>query len=227
MKKQVLAILVASALGVLTTSSANAQLGKMMGGLGGSSNSSSTTASADPQEFIKSAQSAEKLMNNSLALLAVSLSSKEKAAELEAQRKAANAVTDSAEKQAKMTELHKSEAAAVNEAMNNSNTDANIKKMGGQQRDTLAASAYNFMLALLKDKALLEQGQGLVSSLSSNPMNMSKVSGVKDSMSSLTNQVSTASSIAGKMPAIFTAVGVKAPASKDEKPKQVAQVDGE
>ena len=224
MKKQVLAIVVASALGVLATP-ANAQFGKLMGGLGGGS--SSAAASADPQEFIKSALTAEKLMNNSVALLAASLSSKEKAAELEAQRKAANAITDAAEKQAKLNEVRKSEAASINEALNNANTEANIKKMGGQQRETLAAAAYNFMLALLQDKALLEQGQGLVSSLSSNPMNLSKVGGVKDSISSLTNQVSAAGSIAGKMPAIFTAVGVKAPASKDEKPKQVAQVEGE
>lgn len=224
MKKQVLAVVVASALGVLATP-ASAQFGKMLGGLGGGS--SSAAASADPQEFIKSAQAAEKLMNNSVALLAASLSSKEKAAELEAQRKAANAITDAAEKQAKLTELRKSEAAAVNEALNNANTEASIKKMGGQQRDNLAAAAYNFMLALLQDKALIEQGQSVVSSLSSNPMNISKLGGVKDAMSSLSNQVSAAASIAGKMPAIFTAVGVKAPASKDEKPKQVAQVVGE
>lgn len=223
MKKQVLAVVVASALGVLATP-ASAQFGKMLGGLGGSS---SSAPAADPQEFIKSAQSAEKLMNTSLALLASSLSNKEKAAELEAQRKAANAITDAAEKQAKLTELRKSEAAAVNEALNNANTEASIKKMSGQQRDTLAAAAYNFMLALMQDKALVEQGQGLVTSLSSNPMNLSKLGGVKDAISSLTNQVSAAGSIAGKMPAIFTAVGVKAPASKDEKPKQVAQVVGE
>lgn len=224
MKKQVLAIVVASALGVLATP-ASAQFGKLMGGMGGGS--SSASASVNPEDFVKSALTAEKLMNNSVTLLAASLSSKEKAAEFEAQRKAANAITDAAEKQAKLTELRKSEAAAVNEAVNNANAEANIKKMGGQQRDTLIAASYNFMLALLQDKALLEQGQGLVSSLSSNPMNISKLGGVKNVISSLTNQVSAASGIAGKMPAIFTAVGVKAPASKDEKPKQMAQVEGE
>lgn len=224
MKKQVLAIVVASAFGVLATP-ASAQFGKMMGGLGGGS--SAAAASGDPQEFIKSAQTAEKLMNNSLALMAASMSSKEKAAEFEAQRKAANAITDSAEKQAKLTELRKSEAAAVNEAVSNANAEANIKKMDSKQRETLTAASFNFMLALLQDKALLEQGQGLVSSLSSNPMNITKVGGVKDAMSSLTNQVSTASSIASKMPSIFTAVGVKAPTSKDEKPKVTVQVEGE
>lgn len=224
MKKRVLTIVVASALGVLATP-ASAQFGKLIGGIGGGSNS--PAASADPQAFIKSALAAEKLMNNSVALLAASLSSKEKAAEFEAQRKAANTITDAAEKHAKLTELRKSEAAAVNEAVNNANTEANIKKMDGQQRETMAAASFNFMLALLQDKALLEQGQGLVSSLSSNPMNISKLGGIKDAISSLTNQVSAVSSIASKMPAVISAVGVKAPTSKDEKPKVSAEVVGE
>lgn len=219
MKKQVLAIVVASAFGLMTTP-ASAQFGKLIGGLGGGSTAS---ASANPEDFVKTALAAEKLMNNSVALLAVSLSSKEKAAELEAQRKAANANTDPAEKKAKLTELNKSQQAALNEALSNANMEANIKKMDGQQRDTLAAAAFNFMLALLQDKALLEQGQGLVTSLSSNPMNISKLGDVKNVISSLSNQVSDASSIAEKMPAIFSAVGVKAPASKDEKPKVITQ----
>ncbi len=223
MKKQVLTIVVASALGVLATP-ASAQLGSVMGALGGGSGAG---AQASPQEFIKSAQTAEKLMNNSVTLLAASLSSKEQAADLESRRKAANAITDPAEKQAKVTELQKSEAAAVNEAMSNANTEANIKKMDSQQRETLIAGAFNFMLALLQDKALLEQGKGLVTSLASNPMNISKLGGVKDSMSSLANQVSAASTIAAKMPAIFTAVGVKPPTSKDDKAKTTAQVVGD
>jgi hypothetical protein len=223
MKKQVLAIVAASALGVLA-SPASAQFGKLPGFGGGSS---SAAATADPQDFIKSALAAEALMNKSLAQLAGSLSSKEKAAEFDAQRKAANAISDAAEKQAKLTELRKSEAAAVNEAVNNANIEANIKKMGGQQREQMAGAAFNFMLALLQDKALLEQGQGLVSSLLSNPMNITKLGGVKDAMSSLTNQMSAVSSIASKMPAVISAVGVKAPTSKDEKPKVTAEVVGE
>jgi hypothetical protein len=221
MKKQVLAIVVASALGALATP-ASAQFGKLMGIGGGSA-----AASADPQEFIKSALTAEKLMNQSVALLAASLSSKEKAAEFEAQRKAATAITDAAEKQAKLTQLRKSEAAAVNEAVNGADTEANIKKMSAQQRENISAAAFNFMLALLQDKALLEQGQGLIASLSSNPMNISKLGGVQDAMSSLANQMSAISSIASKMPAVISAVGVKAPTSKDEKPKVTAEVVGE
>lgn len=223
MKKQVLVMVVACALGTLVTP-ASAQFGGLKGGLTGGG---ASAASTDPQEFITSAKTAEKLMNNSLALLAGALSSKEKAAEFEAQRAAAKAITDPAEREAKLTEVRKSEVAVVNEKVSSANAEDQIKKMGAKQREELGAASYNFMLALLKDKALIDQGQGVVSSLSSNPMNLSKVGSVKDAISSLTGQASVASSIAAKMPAIFTAVGTKAPQSKDEKPKQTAQVEGE
>lgn len=220
MKMRLATILIASTLSAIATP-AMAQFGSL---LGGSSNSSS---SVTPEAFVSSAFAAEKLMNNSVTLLSRSLSSKEKAAELEAQRKAATEITNPEEKKAKLTEVQKSEMASLNEAMANSKFEAHVKQMSGKQREDLGAAAFNFMLALLQDKALLEQGKGLVSSLSSNPMNITKVGGIKDAIGSLSNQISAASNIAGKMPSIFTAVGVKAPASKDEKPKVMAEVAGD
>ena len=63
--------------------------------------------------------------------------------------------------------------------------------------------------------------------MSSNPMNATKLASVKDVASSVSNQISSASKIAGKMPDIFTAVGVKAPATKDDKPMVIVQTDKE
>ena len=220
MKKRLATLLIAATFGAIAMP-AMAQFGNLLGGL------SNSSASVTPEAFIESATAAEKLMNNSVTLLSRSLISKEQVAALVAQRKAANDTTDAAEKQAKLTEVNKSELAALNEAMANSKIESDVKKIGGKQREELGAAGFNFMLALLQDKALVDQGKGLVSSLSSNPMNISKVGGIKDTIGSLSNQISAASNIAGKMPAIFTAVGVKAPASKDEKPKVMAQVEGD
>ena len=222
MKKHLATILIASTFGALATP-AMAQLGGFLN----ASNSSNATSTVSPEVFVTSAQQAEKMMNNSVALLSRSLISNEQVADLEAQRKAASEITDPAEKAAKLTEIRKTELASLNEAVANSKFESNIKKMASKQREDFAAASFNFMLALLQDKALVEQGKGLVSSLSSNPMNVSKLGGVKDAVTSMGNQISAASNIAGKMPAVFTAVGVKAPASKDDKPKEVAQVSGE
>lgn len=223
MNKKLAAILAVATLGAVCMP-ASAQFGKLGGMLGGGSGSS---ASVDPDAFVASAQTAEKLMNNSVTLLSRSLASKDTSADLAAQRKAANEITDPAEKKAKLTEVQKSELALVNESLSKASIDSEIKKMDDKQRADLGAAAFNFMLALLQDKALLEQGQGLAKSMTSNPAALTKMGSIKNAVSSLSSQISAASSIAGKMPAIFSAVDVKAPASKDEKPKAVAQVTEE
>jgi len=197
-------------------------------GLGDLTGGSKTTSSAgDPDAFIKSALGAEKLMNNSVTLLVRSLASKKDAAEIDAKEKAANAVTDPAEKEAKLTEVRKSKEAVINANASTDKLKAEVAKMDGKQKEDLGAAAFNFMLALLQDKDLAGQAGGLISSLSSNPMNLVKIGSLKDVASSLSNQVLSASQIATKMPDIFSAVGVKAPVSKDEKPKVTVVVAGD
>lgn len=223
MNKKIITVVFATALGAVCVP-AMAQFGKLGSMLGGGSGAS---AAVDPDAFVASALAAEKLMNNSVTLLTRSLTSKETSAGLAAQRKAANEITDPAEKKAKLMEVQKSEIALVNESLSKASIDSEIKKMDDKQRGDLGSAAFNFMLALLQDKALIDQGQGLISSMTTNPAALTKVGSIKNAVSSLSNQMSAASSIAGKMPAIFSAVNVKAPASKDEKPKAVAQVTEE
>lgn len=191
-------------------------------GLGDLVGSSKTNASAgDPDAFIKSALAAEKLMDNSVTFLSRSLASKSESAAIEAQIKAANLVTDPAEKEAKLSEIKKSQAAVINANSSKEKLMADVAKMDGAQKENLGAAAFNFALALLMDKDLIGQTSGLISSISSNPMNILKLASIKDVASSLANQVSAASQISSKMPDIFSAVGIKAPLSKDEKPKEV------
>ena len=203
-KSKIIALAVVASF-ACTVNPAFAQFGSL-GGMVGAAKGDSGGAPVDVDAFIKSAQTAEKLM-------------KEKAADLDAQRAAANAITDSKERDAKLLEVNKNSLAAINEAASNNNLAADIKKMDAKQREDIAAGAFNFMLALLQDKALVDQAKGIIASISTNPMMVTKLGGVKDVASSLGNQISDAGALAGKMPAIFTAVGVKAPATKDEKPK--------
>ena len=196
-------------------------LGDLTGG--GKSNSASA---GDPDAFLKSAQAAEALMKGSLDHLSNSLLAKEKSADFAAQRKAANDITNSKEKDAKNLAIAKSEAAALAEATNSADLKDKINKMDSNQKGEVAASAFNFALALLQDKELSGQASGLISSLSSNPMNIGKLGSIKDVASSLSNQMSSGAQLATKMPTIFSAVGVSAPTSKDDKPKDVKATDG-
>lgn len=193
-------------------------LGDLLGG-----SKTSSASAVDPDTFIKSALAAEQLMNSSVDLLAGSLVSKTKLAEIEAKKKSANAETDPKEKEAKLSEVKKSEVAAVNEALNDEKAKSDIENMDSQKKQQLGAAAFNFMLALIQDKDLIGQTSGLIRSLSGNPMNIVKLGNIKDVASSLSNQISSASQIATKMPTIFSAVGVEAPTNKDDKSKvQVA-----
>jgi hypothetical protein len=204
------------------TSSHALGLGDLVGGINASAGSA---APVDPDSFIKSAAGAEKLMGNSLQLLSRSLLSKEKSAQFDAAITSATKLTDPGERQAKTLEAQKDAVAALNEQTSSDSLKADIDKLNTAQRAQLGASAFNFTLALLQDKALIDQSKSIIASMSGNPMQLAKLAPIRDTATSLTNQISIGSQIAGKMPDIFKAVGVKAPTSKDDKPKQVTTGD--
>jgi len=195
--------------------------GNLMGG-----SSSASSNAGNPDTFMKTAASAGILMNESLAHLTHALVSKNESAKIDADRKAANAITDPKEKEAALTKVNESETAAINEATHNTDLKAQIKKMDSDKRAELGASAFNFSLALLQDKSLSDQATGLMSSMSSNPMQATKLGDIKGTVSSLSTQISSGSKIAGKMPDIFSAVSVKAPVSSTDKPMTIKESAG-
>ncbi len=197
--------------------------GNLMGTMGGGN---ADATADDPNSFVQSAKSVEKLMDKSTTLLVHYLANKESVDTIEAEKKAANEVTDLAERQAKLAEVKKSEQTVLNETLSNDEFKAKIQKMDGKQKKELGAAAFNFALALLREKALVEQSKTLISSMSSNPATQPNLGSVKEATSGVSNQVSSASTIADKMPDIFSAVGMRGPVSKDEKPKITTAVSG-
>lgn len=190
-----------------------------VGDLLGAAKPAATTGALDPDGFLKAAANAEKLMGNSLTLLVRSLASKEAAASYESAMKAALSQTDAKEAQSQVNAAQASAAAALNEQIKGSQLKAAASTMSSEQRTQLGAAAFNFSLAMLQDKALIDQSKGLVSGMSTNPTLLGKLGSIKDAASSLSTQVEVGAKIAGLMPDIFGTVGVKAPASKDDKPK--------
>jgi hypothetical protein len=188
------------------------------GGKSDSSNSSSLTA----ESFIDAGKKAEMLMIKSLSYMHSALASKEEIAKVEALQKKADETTDTKEKEAILQEIQKTEAAAVHKAVSDKKAVDKIKQLDTEKKEKLAGSSYNFMLALLKDKKLIADSKSLISSLSSNPMNLSKVGGIKDVVSSLSSQVSISGQLASSLPKVYSAVGLeKGPSSEAEQPKDV------
>lgn len=198
----------------IIAASANASAGLPGLSLPGLGSSSSTAAPVDVDGFLKNTTAAEQLMRTSLDHLVTSLASKEEVAKLEAMKKQAAEKTDSKEKGAADLEVQKSQAAVLNSLNYDQVASENVKKMDAKQKQKLSAAAINFVLATLKDKELLEQSSGMLSNMSSNPANLSKLGTLKDAASSLKNQLELAGSLATKVPKVFSAVGVKNPPTK-------------
>ncbi|GGY13858.1 hypothetical protein GJV26_18830 [Massilia dura] len=190
---------------------ASAQLGGLS--LPGLSKSSSG-AKVDVDAYLKNALTAEVLLRNSLEQLVASLGSKEDIARIEALKQQAAGITDSKEKEAKTQEITKSLAAAASTVDFEKAANEKVKAMDAQQKKTLGAASFNFVLAMLKDKELVGQSQSVIDGIGSNPANLGKLGAVKDTAASLKNQLELGSALAVKVPKLFATVGVKNPPTK-------------
>lgn len=201
-----------AAIVLILGASAGAQAG--LGGLSLPSLGGSSGASVDVDGFLKNAGIAETLMRSSLDQMVSSLASKEEIAKIDALKKQASEKTDAKEKGAIEQEIVKSQAALLNAKDFDKVANEDIKKMDAKQKQKLAGAASNFILAALKDKELVGQSSGVISGLSGNPANLSKLGTVKDAAGSLKNQLELAANLITKVPKVFSAVGVKNPPTK-------------
>lgn len=201
-----------AAIVLILGASAGAQAG--LGGLSLPSLGGSSGASVDVDGFLKNAGVAETLMRSSLDQMVSSLASKEEIAKIDALKKQASEKTDAKEKGAIEQEIVKSQAAMLNAKDFDKVANEDIKKMDAKQKQKLAGAASNFILAALKDKELVGQSSGVISGLTGNPANLSKLGTVKDAAGSLKNQLELAANLITKVPKVFSAVGVKNPPTK-------------
>lgn len=199
----------ALALLVGVAGSASAQLGALF--------SAATTESSgvvDVDGFIKNALSAEALMRTSLDQMSASLATKEELARINALKQQAAEKTDAREKNAIEQEILKTEAAMLNAKDFDKLASEDAQKLDARQKRKLAGSAFNFTLAVLRDRDLVGQSQTVLSSVSGDPTQLGKLGKVKDATGSLKTQLELASALATKVPKVFKAVGVKKPPSK-------------
>ena len=216
MKKiTLIATLVMTAL--LTPLAANAQFGAL---LGGGTKTDSKTAAPDPEVFLKTAAEADGLVRKSADTLFLAVATKD---QIDAQAdtlKAANAITNAGEKEAAVKKAQDDQQAQLAKVDWSAKSTEIGKTMDAKKKEQIGASIYNFVLGMLKDKELVSQGQGLISSLSSNPMALGKLGKVKDVMSSLTGQMGNIGTIASGIQKLSSVVGLKAlPASASDKPQ--------
>ncbi len=208
----------------LSTSAANAQFGGLLSGgaLGGSKTDSKANI-GDVDAFLKTADEADVLIRQSSDSLFKAVASKE---ELDAHAdkiKAANEIADPKEKEAALKKASDDEQAQLAKVDFAAKSEQAKKTMDAKQKAQTGAAIYNFTLGMLKDQELLSRGQGIISSISGNPMAITKLAKVKDVMSSISSQMGNITTIASGLQKMSSVVKLEAlPTKSSDQPKPIS-----
>lgn len=200
----------------------NAPLGGLLGGGGlfGDSKSNAKTSAGDVDAFLKTADEADGLIRQSSDALFKAVATKEELDAHADKMKAANEVADPKEKEAALKKAEDDQQAQLAKVDFAAKAVEAKTSMDAKQQAQTGAAIYNFTLGMLKDMELLERGQGVVSSISGNPMAITKVLKVKDVLSSLSSQMSNISTIAAGVQKMSSVVKLDAlPTKSSDQPK--------
>ena len=206
MNKKFLAI--AMAAGLATAVPAHAQFGGLASALGGGSTSKSSVSAGDVDAFLKTAGDAQGLMKTSADKLFEAVASKDQIQKVQDEQRAAESITDPKEKEAKLKQVEAEKQTILSQANYTAKAEEMKKGLDEKKKAQIGASIWNFTLAMLKNKQLAEQGSGLVSSIGSNPMLVTKLGAVKDVVSSIGGQMGNVTKIASGLQKLATVVKV-------------------
>lgn len=204
---------------VAANTAVHAQLGGMLKKPGGSSQTSSAMSLS---QWIDTANQAQSLLGTSSGLLLEAVADKAKLDEINALKKAAaEAKDDKARK-----ELEVKIQAETNAALAAADWDQAASNLAAEQDEkkikNVGASAYNFVLGVLKDKLLLDSANSVIDSAKSNPMNLKDVGRVREVVSSISGQMSSLTTISANLPKLAKVAKVELPKSESEPAQEIA-----
>lgn len=185
----------------------------------GSSQSSSVMSLS---QWIDTANEAKSLLDNSSGLLLAAVADKAKLDEINALKKAAaEAKDDKARK-----ELEVKIQAETNAALAAADWDQAASNLAAEQDEkkvkNVGASAYNFVLGVLKDKLLLDTANSVMDAAKSNPMNLKDIGRVREVVSSLSSQMSSLTTISSNLPKLAKVAKVDLPKSESEPAQEIS-----
>lgn len=220
MKKAVLVASIVS-LSAFASFAAHAQFGGMIPG--GGAKTAPASSAADVDGFLKTADEADGLVRKSAATLFLAVATKQQMDEQEDVLKAANAVADPKEKEAALKKASDDQLAQLAKVDYAAKAGEMKKSMDAEKSKKIGASIYNFTLGMLKDKEVMDKGQGIISSISGNPMAATKLVKAKDAVSSVTGQIGSITTIAAGIQKLMTVAKLDAlPSKASDQPKAFA-----
>ena len=132
------------------------------------------------------------MFQQSALLLTTFLGDKSKVAALDTELKAIEAISDVKERSAKMKALAEQNKAVIEASLSDkTKAQEELGKLQAEQRSRAIAAAFNFALGVMQAKELVPAGQSAMTSLQSNPMQATKLLGIKNTVSDLTALLAT------------------------------------
>ena len=192
---------------------------------------SSSSGGGDIDSFLARAKESEKLVNASTQSLFSATASKEEKAKIEEMQKKMNETTDPKEKNKLQKSLTETQTAAIERKANDKELQANAAKWNDKQKQHASDAFYNYALGALQAGLLIPEGNNIISSVKSNPMQAVKLATKLDTAyESITTLGGIAKGSVNTISALKTLmsaanISVKLPTSATEKPKQVEDVD--
>lgn len=157
-------------------------LGSALGGLNTNTVSSGGDISGDVTNFGKKSAVLSTLTSRSVTAINAAFSSEEEIEKKRAALQAIDQITDPKEKQVKTAALYESESAEAKRRLDSGEMEKKMSSLDETKKKQLGTALYNFGIGALQAAELTRTGQNLVQKVSSNPMNISKVSPVADAL---------------------------------------------
>lgn len=157
-------------------------LGSALGGLNANTVSSGGDISGDVTNFGKKSAVLSTLTSRSVTAINAAFSSEEEIEKKRAALQAIDQITDPKEKQVKTAALYESESAEAKRRLDSGEMEKKISSLDETKKKQLGTALYNFGIGALQAAELTKTGQNMVQKVSSNPMNISKVSPVADAL---------------------------------------------
>lgn len=193
--------------------------------VGGGSSAASGLAKQDFDGLFTLAGEADGLLGKSVNNLVQMVCNKDVADELNRKMKAAEETKDPKEREAAINKVKEEQTAALLAASEKQETASKLTQLNGEQKKLAGNSIYNFILAGLKDKSVVEMANGIVSKVQANPTSAlsykDEVSRTKDLAANLPPQVSKIAQIGDNLIKLAktSKVELAVPKSASEAPK--------
>jgi hypothetical protein len=176
------AIVVAACL--MATGGANAQLGGLGGMLGGNKASAGASGdvAADVNTFVNKSAALSMLSGRAVMAINAAFASDTELAEKRAKMASFANITNPKEQLAKFEEVYKSEKAEAQARLDSGEMEKRMGTLSEEKKKMIGAALLNFGISSLQAVELTKSGQALIQSVSSNPMNLTKIGPVKDAL---------------------------------------------